>query len=106
MQRGGKVCCWLTGPSGAGTSTIAARLVTELTERGQPAAVIDDADVDRYPPPTTAEGVVIWLAGRLVSGRGAVVAIDAPDRASRDRARRALEPLGGFAEIFVDRSPA
>jgi adenylylsulfate kinase-like enzyme len=94
------ICCWLTGPSGAGKTTIAVAVVEELVRRGRPAVAIDDADVDRYLDAGDRLGAVLWLADLLVGcDTVPVVAISAPTREVRDRARRQLT---AFAEIFVD----
>lgn len=98
---------WLTGLSGAGKSTIAARVVASLRRRGIPVESLD-GDVIRQIFPATGfsreardEHVrrVGHVAGLLAKhGVCAVVALISPYRDSRDFARR-LAPA--FLEVHV-----
>jgi adenylylsulfate kinase-like enzyme len=93
-------CIWLTGRAGAGKTTIARAVVDELHSRGRAAVVIDEADARAHLSAADPADGVTWLAGLLVpNGVVVVVAVDAPDRAARDRAR---EELPGFVEVYVD----
>jgi adenylylsulfate kinase len=93
-------CIWLTGRAGAGKTTIARAVVGELQGRGRAAIVIDEADARTHLSADDPSGSVTWLTSLLLtSGVVVVIAVDAPDRAARDRAR---EVLPGFVEVFID----
>ena len=103
---------WLTGLSGAGKTTLATLLATELRARGVPVEVLDgdevrtnlskglgfskedrDTDIRRI-------GYVCRLLSR--NGVGAVSAAISPYSATRDEVRRSVEQDGAqFIEIFV-----
>ncbi len=75
-------------------------VVGELTRRGRPAVLIDHGDVESFLSTANPDRAVLWLTELLVaSGIVVVIAVPAPARATRDRAR---SELAGFAEIFVD----
>jgi len=96
----GATCIWLTGRAGAGKTTIARAVVGELQRRGRPAVVIDEADARAHFSAADPIDAVTWLTGLLVpNGVVVVIAVDAQDRAARDRARGELP---GFVEVFVD----
>jgi adenylylsulfate kinase-like enzyme len=93
-------CVWLTGPAGAGKSTIARAVVDEVRSRDRAAVVLDDDAVDAHIHAGDPIGAVIWLASLLAdAGVLTIVAVRASTRADRDRVRAALT---GFAEVFVD----
>jgi adenylylsulfate kinase len=93
-------CVWLTGQRGAGKSTVARAVADELRRRGRAAIVLDDPDAREHLRADDPIASVAWLAGVLADcGVVAVVALDAPARAMRDRARGAIGP---FVEVFVD----
>ena len=93
-------CIWLTGRAGSGKTTVAHAVAGELQHRGRAAVVIDEAEARIHLSATDPNASVGWLAGLLLSsGVVVVIAVDAPDRAGRDRAR---EEVPGFVEVFID----
>jgi bifunctional enzyme CysN/CysC len=104
-------CIWFTGLAGAGKSTIADLVATELTARGRRAYVLDGDDVRRgltkdlgFTAADRAENVrrVAEVARLMVdAGLIVLVALISPFRADRMRAR-ALFADGAFLEVFVD----
>jgi adenylyl-sulfate kinase len=103
---------WLTGLSGAGKTTLAAVLATELSARGISVEVLDGDEVrtnlskglgfSKEDRDTNIRriGYVCRLLSR--NGVGAVSAAISPYRAVRDEVRRAIEQDGAeFIEVFV-----
>lgn len=102
---------WLTGLSGAGKSTIAARVDALLHARGRHSYILDGdnlrfglcADLG-FSPEDRAENVRrLGEAARLLQDAGLLVLVAAisPYRDDRARVRQRL-PEGRFLEIFVD----
>jgi len=103
---------WLTGLSGAGKTTLAALLATELRARGVPVEVLDGDEVrtnlskglgfSREDRDTNIRriGYVCRLLSR--NGVGTVSAAISPYGATRDEVRRSVEQDGAqFIEVFV-----
>ena len=103
---------WLTGLSGAGKTTLAAILATELRARGVPVEVLDGDEVRT----NLSKGLGfskedrdtnirrIGYVSRLLSrnGVGTVSAAISPYSATRDEVRRSVEQDGTqFVEVFV-----
>ncbi len=109
----GGATVWLTGLSGAGKSTIAARVEQALVAAGRPAYVLDgdnlrlglNADLG-FGDADRAENVRrVGEVARLMADAGVVVlvALISPFRAGRDAARAAHAAAGlAFHEVFVD----
>lgn len=104
---------WLTGLSGSGKSTIAARLEQELIKRGRVAYRLDGDNVRLglngdlgFSAEDRSENVRrLGEVARLFADAGAVaiVPVISPYRADRDRARRIHDDAGlRFTEVFVD----
>src|SRR5688572_27405574 len=107
------VTIWLTGLSGAGKTTLADRLVAELTARGRTPEVLDGDVVRTH----LSKGLGfskedrdtnvrrIGFVASLVTRQGGVVIVAAisPYREARDKARKLIadEGKGGFVEVFV-----
>jgi len=108
-QRGAVV--WLTGLSGSGKSTIAARLEEALLCAGHVAYTLDGDNVRHglnadlgFSPEDRAENIRrIGEVTALFADAGVIViaAFISPYRADRDRARAAA-PEGSFFEIHLD----
>lgn len=102
---------WLTGPSGAGKTTLAVKLARKLREMGYRVEILDGGDTIRktlYPELGFSKEaremhnrIVIHMA-RLLSRNGGVIAIVSlisPYRAVRERARKEIG--GDFIEVYV-----
>ena len=108
-QRG--VVVWLTGLSGAGKSTIAARVDAQLHARGRHSYILDGDNLRfglcrdlGFSPEDRAENVRrLGEAARLLQDAGLIVLVAAisPYRDDRARVRERL-PAGRFLEVFVD----
>src|SRR5438093_7461413 len=99
---------WFTGLSGAGKSTIANALRSELTRRGRHSELLDGDEVRTH----LSKGLGfskddrdtnirrIGYVARLItrSGGVAITAAISPYRATRDEARG---QIGSFVEVFV-----
>lgn len=105
------VVVWLTGLSGAGKSTIAARVDAQLHARGRHSYILDGDNLRfglcrdlGFSPEDRAENVRrLGEAARLLQDAGLIVLVAAisPYREDRARVRERLPP-GRFLEVFVD----
>jgi sulfate adenylyltransferase len=104
---------FFTGLSGAGKSTIANALMVKLMEIGSRRLTLLDGDVVRKNLSSELgfsrehRDLHILRIGYLASeitrnGGVAICAPIAPYAATRQKVREAIEPLGGFLEVFVD----
>jgi bifunctional enzyme CysN/CysC len=106
---------WLTGLPGAGKSTIARGVDTELHRRGLHAYMLDGDRVRRglsrdlgFSDADRVENVrrIAEVASLMVdAGLIVICALISPFRADRQLARSLFEP-GRFIEVFVDAPPA
>lgn len=104
-------CIWLTGLSGAGKSTMAQALATQLAAQGLRYCLLDGDALRRglnsdlgFSPADRAQSVrrTAHVARLMVdAGVTAVVALISPYRADRAAARALFAP-GTFVEVFVD----
>jgi adenylyl-sulfate kinase len=102
---------WLTGLSGAGKTTIATLLGSELERRGRLIEHLDGDVVRRHLSPELGFSKadrdsnierIGWLASRFTRlGAAVLVSAISPYRETRDRCRALVEEFGGFVEIFV-----
>jgi len=102
---------WLTGLSGAGKTTLARALETELRERGQAVSVLDGDCLRRglcsdlgFSPEDRQENIRrVGEVARLFADAGliCIVALISPYRRERERARAAAPP-GRFIEVYVN----
>jgi adenylylsulfate kinase len=102
---------WLTGLSGAGKTTIATLLASELERRGRLVEHLDGDVVRRHLSPELGFSRadrdsnierIGWLASRFTRlGAAVLVSAISPYRETRDRCRALVEEFGGFVEIFV-----
>ncbi len=105
------VVIWLTGLSGAGKSTIATLLQTELHATGRPCVLLDGDAIRRglsrdlgFSDADRTENIrrVSEVAHLVVdAGFVAIVALISPFRRDRDLARSRFG-TGQFLEVFVD----
>lgn len=104
---------WLTGLSGSGKSTVAARVERLLVEAGRPAYVLDgdnvrhglNADLGFSDEDRTENVRRVGEVARLMADAGvvALVPVISPFRAGRDAVRAAHAVAGiPFVEVFVD----
>ncbi len=104
-------CIWLTGLSGAGKSSLAQVLTTQLAAQGLRYCLLDGDALRRglnsdlgFSPADRAQSVrrTAHVARLMVdAGVTAVVALISPYRADRAAARALFAP-GEFVEVFVD----
>lgn len=103
---------WITGLSGAGKSTIAARLADELRQAGRKVEVLDgdevrttlSSDLGFSKEARDANIRRIGYVARLLSRNGVAVIVAAisPYRDVRDEVRRAIEAEGcRFLEVYA-----
>jgi sulfate adenylyltransferase len=104
-------CIWFTGLSGAGKSTVANILVTNLQEHGRQVTLLDGDNVRMH----LSKGLgfskedrdtnirrISFVALEIVKHGGAVVcATISPYRAVRNECR-SMFPISSFMEIFMD----
>jgi adenylylsulfate kinase len=100
---------WFTGFSGAGKSTIAGKVVSQLRERGVPVELLDGDEVRTHLSKGLGFGKedrdtnvrrIAWVAGLLSRhGVGAVTAAISPYANIRAEARAMADV---FVEVFVD----
>ena len=105
---------WLTGPMGAGKSTIAAELERELFNAGRSAYVLDGDNVHgglcsdlSFSVRDRMEQIRrVGEVARLLDDAGVicVTALISPQREDRDRVRRIL-PEGRFVEVHLTAAP-
>ena len=113
LNEGRGFVLWLTGLSGAGKTTLAARLVPELRARGLRVEVLDGDEVrtnlskglgfSKEDRDTNIRriGYVARLLAR--NGVAAVTAAISPYREVREEVRRAVEGEGAeFVEVYVE----
>ena len=109
----GGLILWLTGLSGSGKSTIAARLQYQLHLRGMAAVILDGDNLRHglcsdlsFSPEDRSENVRrIGEVAKLMAEAGliAICSLISPYRAGRDRVRETCWRDGiPFAEIFVN----
>jgi sulfate adenylyltransferase len=108
------VCYWFTGLSGAGKSTVANALASELETRGRVVTLLDGDAVRTHLSKglgfsrTDRDTNVLrigFVAGEIVRHGGvAICAAISPYRATRDAVRAMIDAVqpGGFVEVFVD----
>ncbi len=104
----GMVVIWLTGPSGAGKTTLARALQKRLEELGKKVEVLDGdeirstlyPDLGFSPEARKLHNRVVIHMAKLLSRNGVfvIVSLISPFRAVRDRARR---EIGDFIEVYV-----
>ena len=104
----GMVVIWLTGPSGAGKTTLARALQKRLEELGKKVEVLDGdeirstlyPDLGFSPEARKLHNRVVIHTAKLLSRNGVfvIVSLISPFRAVRDRARR---EIGDFIEVYV-----
>jgi adenylyl-sulfate kinase len=102
---------WLTGLSGSGKSTIAARLEYKLVSQGRPAFVLDGDNIRRglcsdlgFSPADRKENIRrVGEVSKLFAEAGIICisAFISPYRADR-RLVRSITPPGQFVEVFVN----
>jgi adenylyl-sulfate kinase len=109
--RGGGFTLWLTGLSGAGKTTIAHLVGTELERCGQLVEYLDGDTVRLHfskelgfskPDRDTNIERIGWVASRLTRhGAAVIVSAISPYEETRRRARALVEKWGPFVEVFV-----
>jgi adenylyl-sulfate kinase len=102
---------WLTGLTGAGKTTVAGLVSSELERRG---VLVDWLDGDAVRQHLSADlgfskadrdtniARISWIASRLTrAGAAVVVSAISPFAEARKRARELIEPYGAFVEVYV-----
>ena len=105
---------WFTGLSGAGKSTIADLVGSQLEERGSLVEYLDGDVVrthlskglgfSKEDRDTNIERIG-WVASRLTrNGAAVVVSAISPYQETRRKAREMVEEFGSFVEVYVEAS--
>ena len=99
---------WITGPSGAGKTTLARALEKRLKEMGLKTEVLDGDEIRKKLYPNlgfdkearkTHNRVVIYMAKLLLrNGVVPIVALISPYKSIREKARK---ELGNFVEVYL-----
>src|SRR5689334_11222327 len=108
---GGGFTLWFTGLSGAGKTTIAEIVRSELERRGRKVEWLDGDDVRQHlskglgfsrEDRDTNIGRIGWVASKLTRhGAAVIVSAISPYAEARNGARDMVEEHGTFVEVFV-----
>ena len=100
------VCIWLTGPGGAGKSTLTASLVPMLESTGAQVTVLDVVpELRKLPGERTSRGKLIrkaFVAKEVVRHGGVVVCVTISSKLEIREQARSMVGEDSFVEVFVD----
>ena len=100
------VCIWLTGPGGAGKSTLAAALLPMLESTGAKVTVLDVVpELRKLRGERTSRGKLIrkaFVSSQVVEHGGVVVCVTISSKREIREEARALVGEADFVEVFVD----
>lgn len=100
------VCIWLTGPGGAGKSTLTASLVPMLESTGAVVTVLDVVpELRKLPGERTSRGKLIrkaFVSKEVVRHGGVVVCVTISSRREIREQARSMVGEDSFVEVFVD----
>lgn len=100
------VCIWLTGPGGAGKSTLTGELVTRLEAAGRTVTVLDVVpELRKLPCERTSRGKLIrkaFVAREVVRHGGIAVCVTISSRREVREEARHMVGADRFVEVFVD----
>lgn len=100
------VCIWLTGPGGAGKSTLTASLIPMLESTGTEVTVLDVVpELRKLRGERTSRGKLIrkaFVAKEVVRHGGVVVCVTISSRREIREQARSMVGEDAFVEVFVD----
>lgn len=100
------VCIWMTGPGGAGKSTLTASLVPMLESTGAEVTVLDVVpELEKLPGERTSRGKLIrkaFVSKEVVRHGGVVVCVTISSKREIREQARSMVGEDSFVEVFVD----
>ena len=106
VERGRGVCIWLTGPGGAGKSTLTAALLPMLESTGVKVTVLDVVpELRKVRGERTSRGKLIrkaFVSKEVVKHGGVVVCVTISSKREIREEARAMVGEADFLEVFVD----
>lgn len=105
-SRASGVCVWLTGPGGAGKSTLARELKAMIEERGRTVTVLDVVpEIEKAPGERNSSGKLrrkAFVASLVADHGGVAICVTISSRREDRESARAIVGADRFVEVFLD----